>query len=80
MIRKIQKSGEGFDRTVSHEFEPSEELAAMAREDAQTIELNGEPELTEKMRKCRHDRLWRFSRGMPSDIIGCCDCEYWRFF
>lgn len=83
---KIHKSDEPFDMTVSHEFVPSDELVQQAQKDALQIKLGGfdnnkeDEEATEKMHKCKHDRLWRFSLGMPSNIIGCCDCGYWRFF
>lgn len=83
---KIHKSDEPFDMSVSHEFEPSEELAQKAQKDAQQIRVGGigdnkaDEEATEKMHKCKHNRLWRFSVGMPSNIIGCCDCDYWRYF
>ena len=77
---RIQKSNEPFDMTESHDFEPSEELSKEAFKDAQIITIPDEPELTEKMHKCKHERLWHFSLGMPSNIIGCCDCDYWQFF
>ena len=83
---KLQKSDEPFDMSVSHEFEPSAELVEQAQKNCKNIKVCGigdskaDEEATEKMHKCRHDRLWRFSVGMPSNIIGCCDCDYWRFF
>lgn len=83
MIIKIDKSNEPFDMTKSHEFEPSGELAKEAQKEAQQIKVGGakvDKEATEKMRKCKHNRLWRFSVGIPSNIIGCCDCAYWRFY
>lgn len=79
MLMKIHKSNEPFDMSASHEFEPSKELSQEARKIAQTMSIPDEPELTEKMQKCKHNRLWRFSVGMPSNIVGCCDCDYWRF-
>ena len=77
-VKKIQKTNEPFDMTVSHDFEPSEELFLSAQKLAQQIRVSDD-EATEKMHKCKHDRLWRFSVGMPSDIIGCYDCDYWQF-
>ena len=79
MNYKFWKGNGSFDMSVSHEFEPSKELSREAQKIAQTMSIPDEPELTEKMQKCKHNRLWRFSLGMPSNIIGCCDCDYWRF-
>ncbi len=73
-----------FDFSKSHEFFPSKKLIKSACEYAQGMTVNGDSnletiELTEKMRKCKHDRKWFFDLGFPSYIIGCCDCSYWQF-
>ena len=73
------KEKEPFDMTKSHDFEPSEELIEDAQAVAQLQSIPNRPDLTEKIHKCKHDRLWRFSVGMPMDIIACCDCDYWRY-
>lgn len=81
---KIHKSNEAFDMSISHDFEPSDELVKMAQKYSKETTVGGtgdtDKEATEKMHKCKHNRLWRFSKGMPSNIIGCCDCDYWEFF
>ena len=83
---KYHKLNEAFDATISHDFEPSDELVHLAQKAALQIKVGGlggnkaDEEATEKMHKCKHDRLWHFSVGSPLNIIGCCDCSYWEFF
>lgn len=76
---QIHKKNEPFDMTQSHEFEPSQEFSEYAQKQAQKICLE-DSEKTEQMRNCKHDRKIRFSVGVPSNIIACCDCSFWMFF
>lgn len=75
-----------FDMSTSHTFIPVDALVEEAIECSQKIHIVENPkdpteigEKTHKMRKCKHDGLWKFSPGMPSDIIKCTQCSYWRF-
>ena len=83
---KFWNENESFDMTTSHDFVPSEALIKEAVECSQTMTIYEDVEdvteigpLTKAMRECKHNRLWNFSKGFPSNIIGCCDCSYWRF-
>lgn len=83
---KFWNEDEVFDMTVSHDFVPSEALIKEAVECSQTMKIHEDVEdgtkigpLTKAMRECKHNRLWKFSKGFPSNIIACCDCSYWQF-
>ena len=78
MYFKFWKETESFDYSKSHEFEPSEELSKYVVEQSQYISFDDEMR-TVKMRKCKHNQKWKFTKGMPSNIIGCCNCDYWQF-